>query len=240
MTWEIAYKAPFHSVPGCETLILTSEYVSAFDIMPEDLELSVIEEILRRINNLPPKSLLPSGEFKIFADDPSIILLNNIKFISIRGFGYLTGPGGLNLSERDAINIQNSFANYVCDRLNRKIEMHTSYFANIKNLPENFCPISIAGKPIDGWEGSQYKVLAPKYQTWLNYKNGGREEDYIIEYKRTVLDQTTREKTVSDLLRLADGKIPCLICYESPGKFCHRHLVAEWLLQSKKISITEY
>lgn len=38
--------------------------------------------------------------------------------ITIRGWGYLTGIGGLNLSEEQALNIQDSLGKYIVERLN--------------------------------------------------------------------------------------------------------------------------
>lgn len=29
-----------------------------------------------------------------------------------------------------------------------------------------------------------------------------------------------------------DGKDICLICYEKPNDFCHRHLVADWFREN--------
>lgn len=35
---------------------------------------------------------------------------------------------------------------------------------------------------------------------------------------------------VRELLQMCgEDKEPCLICYEKPGEFCHRHLVAAWI-----------
>lgn len=32
-----------------------------------------------------------------------------------------------------------------------------------------------------------------------------------------------------DLQKLSNGKDIVLLCYETPEKFCHRHLVSKWL-----------
>ena len=39
-------------------------------------------------------------------------------------------------------------------------------------------------------------------------------------------------KDLTDLINSVNdhiGKEICLICYEKPSDFCHRHLVADWL-----------
>lgn len=41
--------------------------------------------------------------------------------------------------------------------------IYKSYFAQLRNMPENVIPISICGKVPDWYDGLQYKKLAPKY-----------------------------------------------------------------------------
>lgn len=41
-----------------------------------------------------------------------------MKLILIRGWGYLTGTGGLNLSDKEAAEIQDDLANYIVEKLN--------------------------------------------------------------------------------------------------------------------------
>lgn len=43
-------------------------------------------------------------------------------FILIRGWGHLTGIGGLNLSTEEACNIQDTFAEFIVEQLNQKPE----------------------------------------------------------------------------------------------------------------------
>ncbi len=57
-------------------------------------------------------------------------------------------------------------------------KIYTSYFANLRNLPDNVCPISICGKAPDWYKGIQYKALAPKYWFFKKYKEDGDAEFY--------------------------------------------------------------
>ncbi len=41
--------------------------------------------------------------------------------------------------------------------------IYTTYFAQLRNLPENIIPVSICGKVPNWYKGLQYKKLAPKY-----------------------------------------------------------------------------
>lgn len=111
--------------------------------------------------------------------------------------------------------------------------MTTSYFAHIKGKTGNF--VSIAGKTPDGFTGRIYHDLAPKYSWWKEWKDNGLSEEWYKEkYYETVLNKLDAKKVYEDL-----GEDAILICYERPEKFCHRHLVAEWLHNQLGIDIKE-
>jgi len=50
------------------------------------------------------------------------------------------------------------------------------------------------------------------------------------------------QKTVDALLRLADGKVPALLCFEGPAdaRWCHRALVSMWLKDTLDLEVFEY
>ena len=118
-------------------------------------------------------------------------------------------------------------------------KIYTSYFANLRNLPDNVCPISICGKAPDWYAGIQYKALAPKYWFFKKYKEDGDAEFYTLAFQKDVCDALNVSTTLLDLQKLAGDKIPCLICYEKPGDFCHRHIVAEWIKNNSNIKVEE-
>ena len=113
--------------------------------------------------------------------------------------------------------------------------IYTSYFAKLKSLPDNIVPISICAKAPDWYKGLQYKKLAPKYDFFMKWKENHDNDYYIKCFNEQVLDKTnilTVLKDLTDLINSVDdhiGKEICLICYEKPSDFCHRHLVADWL-----------
>lgn len=53
-----------------------------------------------------------------FVHDRGEITEDGELFIVIRGWGNLTGTGALNLPDDDAANIQDTFANFIVERLN--------------------------------------------------------------------------------------------------------------------------
>lgn len=108
--------------------------------------------------------------------------------------------------------------------------IYTSYFAYVNKLPNNLYPIAICGKSPDGWSGTEYKKLAPKWDFFKVWKETHDNDYYITEFNDKVLSKLNAKSVVDRLIALCpDGKEPCLICYEKPGDFCHRHLVAHWL-----------
>lgn len=114
--------------------------------------------------------------------------------------------------------------------------IYTSYFAKLKKLPSDVIPISICAKAPTWYSGLEYKKLAPSYDILMQYKSNPNEELYIKRFKEEILNKRLITQTVLDLLALV-GNLKglnyspdiCLLCYEKPTDFCHRHLVADWL-----------
>lgn len=109
--------------------------------------------------------------------------------------------------------------------------MNTSYFTKLAAHPK---AVSIAGWPPRGYKGRQYKALAPKFWFFNKYKQDGDKEFYTQKYKEEVLDKLDPKKVFEDL-----GEDAVLLCFEKPGDFCHRHLVAKWLMDNLHIEIKE-
>jgi hypothetical protein len=114
--------------------------------------------------------------------------------------------------------------------------IYTTYFANLKKLPDSIVPISICGKAPDWYKGLQYKKLAPKYGFFMEWKKNHDNNYYIKHFNEEVLNTLNSREVILDLLSMT-GNIKglnylphiALVCYEKPTDFCHRHLVAEWL-----------
>jgi len=112
--------------------------------------------------------------------------------------------------------------------------IYTSYFAKLNKLPDYVIPISICGKSPSWYNGLEYKKLAPKYDFFMEWKKNKDNDYYIRHYNSEVLNKLQAEFVIADLKHLCDKSLwenvdICLICYEKPDEFCHRHLVANWL-----------
>ena len=117
---------------------------------------------------------------------------------------------------------------------------YTSYFANIKKLPSDVVPIAICGKSPEGYLGFQYRKLAPTWQIYSDWKYKHHDNNiYTSQFKQQVLNRLDPLLVEDELLAITNGRTFCLICYEKPGDFCHRHIVAEWMRESG-INIQEF
>ena len=113
--------------------------------------------------------------------------------------------------------------------------IYTSYFAKLKKLPENVIPISICGKAPAWYTGLQYKKLAPKYGFFMEWKQNHDNDYYIEHFQKEVLNCLKIDDVINEISNLAkydQSRHICLICYENPSDFCHRHLVAKWLTEN--------
>lgn len=113
-------------------------------------------------------------------------------------------------------------------------QLYTSYYAKSGHLST---AISISLSSPSFFRRRWYPLLAPSYPILKAYKKGKiNEEEYELLY--IDLLETDRSLTPQKVLDdLPDQSV--LLCYEKTGKFCHRHIVAEWLKQCPNVIITE-
>lgn len=129
-----------------------------------------------------------------------------------------------------------------------EIMIYTSYFAKVRNLPENIVPIAVCAIVPQWWKGLSYKRIAPPKSLVLSYKQNLDKEHYQQLYTKQVLDKTAPKIVLRELFKLLprdfQNKLSShdwwcnsqyhilLLCYEKPEDFCHRHLFAEWMTES--------
>ena len=110
--------------------------------------------------------------------------------------------------------------------------IYTSYFGQIKNMPDNFEPICIARWKPKWYTGKILLMLAPSdrlLRWWrASDKNEASEARYVRWYSNEVFKVYEAAAIVRIINHLANGKTPVLVCFEKDG-FCHRHLIADWL-----------
>lgn len=119
--------------------------------------------------------------------------------------------------------------------------LHTSYFAKVKHLRQMgftnlVCVAGYAPKFFFDVDGARFMPdLAPRKDWFWEWKNKHLSNDWYIEkYNETVLSKLNPNKVIEDL-----GDNAVMLCYEKPGDFCHRHLIADWISKNTGITVEE-
>ena len=111
--------------------------------------------------------------------------------------------------------------------------IYTSYFSKIPDLVKvniepiiitSYYPPFIPERSLRHWDW-----LAPKWDAVAKHKHHDiGDEEYIEEYNKVLASiPTDKLSYLASYARV--GQDIGLLCYESPNKFCHRHLLREWL-----------
>ena len=121
-----------------------------------------------------------------------------------------------------------------------KYKIYTSYFANLKNLPENAVVVSIARSQPQGMNLPEFKAFAPSAELLHAYKQGKvTNEEYETQYLAQLEALPNLSKIKEHLAQYTKDQDKDLVflCWEAPGKFCHRHVLAKFFA---KFDITEF
>lgn len=108
---------------------------------------------------------------------------------------------------------------------------YTSYFGKMKNIKGyQYGPFAVitANKPkfLDS-SVLDWSFLGPEYLNVVAYKNKEiTEEEYSKRYLSYLEESWPR---FENFLQFNYCKNIVLLCYEKPDKFCHRHLLAQFL-----------
>ena len=109
------------------------------------------------------------------------------------------------------------------------MKVYTSYFANSKNLSkEGIVVISIARYSPKWFSGQRYTKVAPT--GWM-LSNNCTHDQYLRSYDN-ILRHLNPNEVIREVGELSQGRDVALCCYEKPGDFCHRHLLADWLTKN--------
>ena len=108
----------------------------------------------------------------------------------------------------------------------------TSYYGNkdLRQVEDQYKLVAISQSIPKGFKGEIFKGLAPSWEL-VKMKN---EAQYAAIYWQTVLSKLDPLKIVKSF----DNSI--LLCWEAPGEFCHRRLVAEWLKEATGEDVPEF
>lgn len=105
----------------------------------------------------------------------------------------------------------------------------TSHFRLCGHLP---MAVAISRGLPKGWRGRVYRPLAP---SWTLVTGNLAPADFIRAYRQEVLNKLNPTQVLRDLG--CDDFI--LLCWEPPGQFCHRRVVAVWLQKELGLEVPE-
>lgn len=117
------------------------------------------------------------------------------------------------------------------------MEIYTSYFGNLKRLSAaGIMPIGIAKWKPRFYEGVNMLSVAPtRYML-----SDECEHDEYIELYNEILCKRGANSIMNEICSIAKGRNVALLCYEKPGDFCHRHLLADFLNKELGLNIREF
>ena len=105
----------------------------------------------------------------------------------------------------------------------------TSNFQTAGHLPQ---AVAISRGLPRGWQGRVYRPLAP---SWSLVKVTDQTQ-FIRLYRGQVLDQLEARQVLRDL----GGDDFIMLCFEPPGEFCHRLVVAAWFQKELGLKAEEF
>jgi len=112
--------------------------------------------------------------------------------------------------------------------------IYTSYYGRNESH-EN--AISISASAPKSFKGPHMTVLAPSWELLNGYKDGKiTKAQYATKYIELLESRKLTPQIVYD--SISNGSI--LLCYEKPGDFCHRRILAEWLEKNLNVMINEW
>lgn len=108
------------------------------------------------------------------------------------------------------------------------MEIITTYFANLRNAPQDYVHVSIARSYPTNIRLQECVVLAPSASLLADYKNGLITwADYAERYTDETLRKLDPYAFVLSAFERFGPKV-VFACWEGKNKHCHRHLAREW------------
>lgn len=116
--------------------------------------------------------------------------------------------------------------------------IYTGYYSKVKEYKKaGLVTVSISRTQPFSVDG-KILTLAPEEKILWAHKNGEIDQE---EYTRQYLDQLEKRGIRNILLDIHFfGEDVVLLCWESPEKFCHRHILADYINKNSKLNIIEY
>lgn len=121
MTFKEVYKFPLKVDKYCPFITWTADKQRAFDwcIYVSSEKQQELIDVINGTKQHQFKHKFYRKGIRIYSDNPTF---KGKHILLIRSWGYLTGIGGLHLSQEEAIKIQEEFGDYIVEQLNKNHE----------------------------------------------------------------------------------------------------------------------
>ena len=118
--------------------------------------------------------------------------------------------------------------------------IRTSYYYKVRNKAEDYYKVAISLTAPTGEYDSNAVKLAPTQDMLWYYKNSFiSEAEYTRMYKE-ILDKLKSDGALSGFVEdFKEHDKVLLLCYEGKYKFCHRHILDDYLNRHYALDITE-
>lgn len=113
--------------------------------------------------------------------------------------------------------------------------IYTSYYANLRNIPDHIRPIAISSTIPEGMVLTWWPEFAPTWTMRTQYKKTGDRETF----RRRYMERLGRIDLSGLAQKFPRGDV-VLLCYEKDPVTCHRSILAEWFRDSLGISVQEW
>ncbi len=120
------------------------------------------------------------------------------------------------------------------------MRLYTSFWSNPELRDLDAVPVSISrGRPRWSlpYRYRRYDELAPDDHTWAQEDRESFERSYLAQ-----VEELGAERILADLRRISEehgGKALCLLCWERPGQWCHRRVLACYIERETVIVVPE-
>lgn len=110
------------------------------------------------------------------------------------------------------------------------MNIFTSSFSLSRGLDSSrYLVVSISRFPPKWYHGVRCFEFAPSMSLLSDYHHGLSKDAYVRRYRSEVLDSVNVHGVFERLAALSHGRDIVLCCFEPAGRFCHRHLLADYV-----------
>ncbi len=111
--------------------------------------------------------------------------------------------------------------------------IYTSYYGNRELNPQQQYLVQVSNSAPAGFKVNEiFQDVIPDWNTIVKpYKDRRLSDKLYTAFYEQQLNKRRLQifHQLEEIYKRAQGKDIVLLCYETPGKFCHRHILAEWL-----------